>query len=132
MTNPNMGFPLNSNNIRRFLPSYSANPNPSSPPGLSTGKMTSSAPSTVSLTPVFRNPLRRSHLAKLVAERSLVGVSSTSMYLPRLRAVSMMIMWTFNSTGSSHWDGLRHFGYQKERLYHGGVGMEEVHREGAR
>lgn len=39
--------------------------------------------------------------------------------------------WTFNSQGSSQWDGLRHFGYQKERLFYGGVGMEEVHREGS-
>ncbi|KAF2834918.1 hypothetical protein M501DRAFT_1044812 [Patellaria atrata CBS 101060] len=39
-------------------------------------------------------------------------------------------VWAFNSQGSSQWDGLRHFGYQRERRFYGGVGMEEVHEGG--
>jgi hypothetical protein len=34
--------------------------------------------------------------------------------------------WSFNSQVSSQWDGLRHFGYQKERLFYGGVTPEEI------
>lgn len=36
-------------------------------------------------------------------------------------------VWTFNSQGSSQWDGLRHFGYQKEKVFYGGVTMDEIH-----
>ncbi|KAL0943823.1 uncharacterized protein CTRU02_201710 [Colletotrichum truncatum] len=36
-------------------------------------------------------------------------------------------VWTFNSQSSSQWDGLRHFGYQKEERFYNGVTMEEVH-----
>ncbi|KAK0372841.1 hypothetical protein CLIM01_09799 [Colletotrichum limetticola] len=35
--------------------------------------------------------------------------------------------WTFNSQSSSQWDGLRHFGYQKEEKFYNGVSMDEVH-----
>ncbi|KAK0720012.1 hypothetical protein B0H67DRAFT_599610 [Lasiosphaeris hirsuta] len=36
-------------------------------------------------------------------------------------------IWTFNSQGSSQWDSLRHFGYQKEKLFYNGVTMEDIH-----
>jgi len=36
-------------------------------------------------------------------------------------------IWTFNSQGSSQWDGLRHYGYQKEKLFYNGVTMEDIH-----
>ncbi|GKT84672.1 hypothetical protein Ct61P_02522 [Colletotrichum tofieldiae] len=36
-------------------------------------------------------------------------------------------VWTFNSQSSSQWDGLRHFGYQKEERFYNGVSMDEVH-----
>ncbi|KAK5656123.1 hypothetical protein OQA88_4883 [Cercophora sp. LCS_1] len=36
-------------------------------------------------------------------------------------------VWTFNSQGSSQWDGLRHFGYQKEKVFYNGVTMEDIH-----
>ncbi|TLD19943.1 hypothetical protein PspLS_09486 [Pyricularia sp. CBS 133598] len=35
--------------------------------------------------------------------------------------------WTFNTQVSSQWDGLRHFGYQKEKLFYNGVTMEDIH-----
>lgn len=35
--------------------------------------------------------------------------------------------WSFNSQVSSQWDGLRHFGYQKEKLFYNGVTMEDIH-----
>ncbi|KAL2875306.1 hypothetical protein SGCOL_009469 [Colletotrichum sp. CLE4] len=38
--------------------------------------------------------------------------------------------WTFNSQSSSQWDGLRHFGYQKEEKFYNGVSMDEVHAVG--
>ncbi|KAK3365998.1 hypothetical protein B0T24DRAFT_637581 [Lasiosphaeria ovina] len=36
-------------------------------------------------------------------------------------------IWTFNSQCSSQWDGLRHFGYQKERKFYNGVTMDDIH-----
>ncbi|KAK1760890.1 hypothetical protein QBC47DRAFT_16926 [Echria macrotheca] len=39
--------------------------------------------------------------------------------------------WTLNSQGSSQWDGLRHFGYQREKLFYNGVTMEDIHAEGS-
>ncbi|KZF22714.1 hypothetical protein L228DRAFT_247088 [Xylona heveae TC161] len=37
--------------------------------------------------------------------------------------------WSFNSQGSSQWDGLRHFGYQKEQKFYNGVTLEDIHNE---
>jgi hypothetical protein len=34
--------------------------------------------------------------------------------------------WSFNSQASSQWDGLRHFGYQKERLFYNGTTEEQI------
>lgn len=39
--------------------------------------------------------------------------------------------WSFNSQCSSQWDGLRHFGYQKERLFYNGTTEQEIVGEGA-
>lgn len=36
-------------------------------------------------------------------------------------------VWAFNSQGSSQWDGLRHFGYQQEKVFYNGVTMEDIH-----
>jgi hypothetical protein len=36
-------------------------------------------------------------------------------------------VWTFNSQCTSQWDGLRHFGYQKEQKFYNGVTMEDIH-----
>ncbi|KAK0635246.1 hypothetical protein B0T17DRAFT_35877 [Bombardia bombarda] len=36
-------------------------------------------------------------------------------------------IWTFNSQGSSQWDGLRHFAYQQEKKFYNGVTMEDIH-----
>ncbi|CAJ2508245.1 Uu.00g094310.m01.CDS01 [Anthostomella pinea] len=36
-------------------------------------------------------------------------------------------VWTFNSQVSSQWDGLRHFAYQDECLFYGGVTQREIH-----
>lgn len=36
-------------------------------------------------------------------------------------------VWTFNTQVSSQWDGLRHFGYQKEKKFYNGVTMEDIH-----
>ena len=36
-------------------------------------------------------------------------------------------VWTFNTQSSSQWDGLRHYGYQKDRKFYNGVTMEQVH-----
>ncbi|KAK2781586.1 hypothetical protein FQN52_001442 [Onygenales sp. PD_12] len=36
-------------------------------------------------------------------------------------------IWTFNTQSSSQWDGLRHFGYQKEKKFYNGVTMEDIH-----
>ncbi|KAI0192148.1 hypothetical protein F4808DRAFT_453546 [Astrocystis sublimbata] len=37
-------------------------------------------------------------------------------------------VWTFNTQVSSQWDGLRHMGYQDEKLFYNGVTMEDIHR----
>ncbi|KAI1342062.1 hypothetical protein F5Y15DRAFT_374125 [Xylariaceae sp. FL0016] len=36
-------------------------------------------------------------------------------------------VWSFNSQVSSQWDGLRHFGYQNEKLFYGGVTQKDIH-----
>lgn len=36
-------------------------------------------------------------------------------------------VWTFNTQSSSQWDGLRHFGYQKEKVFYNGVTLDEIH-----
>jgi hypothetical protein len=36
-------------------------------------------------------------------------------------------VWTFNTQVSSQWDGLRHFGYQKEKKFYNGVSMKDIH-----
>ncbi|KAK2810438.1 hypothetical protein FQN50_002927 [Emmonsiellopsis sp. PD_5] len=36
-------------------------------------------------------------------------------------------IWTFNTQSSSQWDGLRHFGYQKEKKFYNSVTMEDIH-----
>ena len=36
-------------------------------------------------------------------------------------------VWTFNTQSSSQWDGLRHFGYQKEAVFYNGVTLDEIH-----
>ena len=36
-------------------------------------------------------------------------------------------VWTFNSQSSSQWDGLRHFGYQKEAKFYNGVTLDDIH-----
>ncbi|KAI5360978.1 putative kynurenine formamidase/cyclase, kynurenine formamidase superfamily [Septoria linicola] len=36
-------------------------------------------------------------------------------------------VWTFNTQSSSQWDGLRHFGYQKEAAFYNGVTLDEIH-----
>jgi len=37
--------------------------------------------------------------------------------------------WSFNTQSSSQWDGLRHFGYQKERKFYNGVTLDDIHGE---
>ncbi|TKA67107.1 hypothetical protein B0A49_06666 [Cryomyces minteri] len=36
-------------------------------------------------------------------------------------------VWTFNTQSSSQWDGLRHFGYQKEAKFYNGVTLDDIH-----
>jgi hypothetical protein len=36
-------------------------------------------------------------------------------------------VWTFNTQVSSQWDGLRHFGYQKEKVFYNGVPQDQIH-----
>ena len=36
-------------------------------------------------------------------------------------------VWCFNSQVSTQWDGLRHFGYQKEKLFYNGITMKDIH-----
>ncbi|KAK7953310.1 hypothetical protein PG988_014004 [Apiospora saccharicola] len=36
-------------------------------------------------------------------------------------------VWTFNSQVSTQWDGLRHFGYQEEKVFYNGVTMKDIH-----
>lgn len=38
-------------------------------------------------------------------------------------------VWTFNTQSSSQWDGLRHFGYQREEVFYNGVTLGEIHGE---
>ncbi|GAB7361934.1 hypothetical protein MBLNU230_g1972t1 [Neophaeotheca triangularis] len=38
--------------------------------------------------------------------------------------------WRFNTQSSSQWDGLRHFGYQKEAVFYNGVTLADIHGEG--
>ncbi|QDS75768.1 hypothetical protein FKW77_008723 [Venturia effusa] len=40
-------------------------------------------------------------------------------------------IWTFNSQSSSQWDGFRHFGYQKEKVFYNGVTQDDIHGEHA-
>jgi len=35
-------------------------------------------------------------------------------------------VWTLNSQSSTQWDGLRHAGYDKERMFYNGVTMDDV------
>ncbi|KAF1987337.1 hypothetical protein K402DRAFT_376071 [Aulographum hederae CBS 113979] len=37
--------------------------------------------------------------------------------------------WSFNTQSSSQWDGLRHFGYQKEEKFYNGVTLDDIHGE---
>jgi hypothetical protein len=39
-------------------------------------------------------------------------------------------IWTFNTQVSSQWDGLRHFGYQKEGKFYNGITLEDIHGPG--
>jgi hypothetical protein len=39
-------------------------------------------------------------------------------------------VWTFNSQVSSQWDGLRHFAYQAEEKFYGGVTLKDIHGVG--
>ncbi|KAF2267886.1 hypothetical protein CC78DRAFT_530323 [Lojkania enalia] len=39
--------------------------------------------------------------------------------------------WDFNTQSSSQWDGLRHYAYQKERKFYGGVSLEDIHSPGS-
>ncbi|KAI0834568.1 hypothetical protein F5Y06DRAFT_289666 [Hypoxylon sp. FL0890] len=39
-------------------------------------------------------------------------------------------VWTFNTQVSTQWDGLRHFAYQREKLFYNGVTMEDIHGVG--
>ncbi|KAJ1325624.1 cyclase family protein [Microdochium nivale] len=36
-------------------------------------------------------------------------------------------VWTFNPQASSQWDGLRHVGFPKEKLFYNGVTMDQIH-----
>lgn len=36
-------------------------------------------------------------------------------------------VWTFNTQSSSQWDGLRHFGYQREKVFYNGVTLDDIH-----
>jgi len=36
-------------------------------------------------------------------------------------------VWTFNTQSSTQWDGLRHFGYQKEAVFYNGVTLDHIH-----
>lgn len=39
-------------------------------------------------------------------------------------------VWAFNSQVSSQWDGLRHFAYQNEQKFYGGITMDDIHGVG--
>ncbi|KAL1861348.1 hypothetical protein VTK73DRAFT_7136 [Phialemonium thermophilum] len=47
--------------------------------------------------------------------------------LPKHPATVNDDIWTFNSQGASQWDGLRHYGYQKEKVFYNGVTMDDIH-----
>ncbi|KAF2724576.1 hypothetical protein K431DRAFT_217609 [Polychaeton citri CBS 116435] len=36
-------------------------------------------------------------------------------------------VWTFNTQSSSQWDGLRHFGYQREQRFYNNVTLDQIH-----
>jgi hypothetical protein len=36
-------------------------------------------------------------------------------------------VWTFNTQSSTQWDGLRHFGYQKEQRFYNDLTLDEIH-----
>ncbi|KAK3673038.1 hypothetical protein LTR78_007149 [Recurvomyces mirabilis] len=36
-------------------------------------------------------------------------------------------VWTFNTQSSTQWDGLRHFGFQKEEVFYNGVTLDQIH-----
>lgn len=36
-------------------------------------------------------------------------------------------VWTFNTQSATQWDGLRHFGYQKEEVFYNGVTLDNIH-----
>ena len=38
-------------------------------------------------------------------------------------------IWSFNTQSSSQWDGLRHYGYQTEKVFYNGVTMDDIHGE---
>jgi hypothetical protein len=38
-------------------------------------------------------------------------------------------VWTFNSQGSTQWDGLRHFAYQKEAKFYNGVTLDDMYKQ---
>ncbi|KAK8235818.1 hypothetical protein IWZ00DRAFT_508063 [Phyllosticta capitalensis] len=40
-------------------------------------------------------------------------------------------VWTFNTQSSSQWDGLRHYGYQKEQVFYNGVTVQDISGENA-
>ncbi|KAL8953943.1 MAG: hypothetical protein Q9222_000230 [Ikaeria aurantiellina] len=35
--------------------------------------------------------------------------------------------WTLNTQSSTQWDGLRHFAYQKEKMFYNGVTLDDIH-----
>lgn len=39
-------------------------------------------------------------------------------------------VWSFNTQVSTQWDGLRHYGYQREKRFYNGVTMEDIHGVG--
>ncbi|KAL7625141.1 hypothetical protein AAE478_004355 [Parahypoxylon ruwenzoriense] len=39
-------------------------------------------------------------------------------------------VWTFNSQVSTQWDGLRHYAFQRERLFYNGVAQNDIHGRG--
>lgn len=40
-------------------------------------------------------------------------------------------IWTFNTQCSSQWDGLRHYAYQKEKVFYNGVTLDDIHEKDA-
>ncbi|KAK6400335.1 hypothetical protein LTR81_024384 [Elasticomyces elasticus] len=36
-------------------------------------------------------------------------------------------VWTFDTQSSTQWDGLRHFGYQREAKFYHGVTLDDIH-----